>query len=84
MRKEYDLRGGRPNPYARRFGTAAHGTILEQFLWSEHFVRLDDDLAATFPDDQTVNETLRLALKMYGVLAKSKRAASRPRTKPSA
>jgi hypothetical protein len=84
MRKEYDLRGGRPNPYAKRFGTAARAAILEQFLRSEHFVRVDDDLTAAFPDDETVNETLRLALKMKGVLAKPKRAAARPRSKRSA
>jgi hypothetical protein len=84
MRKEYDLQGGRPNPYARRFGTAARAAILEQFLRSEHFVRVDADLAAAFPDDETVNETLRLALKMKGVLAKPKRAAPRSRTKRSA
>jgi hypothetical protein len=46
---------------------------------------VDDDLAASFPDDATVNETLRLALKMNGVLAKPKRATAKPtRTKRSA
>jgi hypothetical protein len=81
MRKEYDLRGGRPNPYAKRLGATGRAAVLERFLRSEHFVRVDDDLAAAFPDDETVNETLRLALKMRGVLAKPKRAAARPRSR---
>jgi hypothetical protein len=84
MRKEYELRSWRPNPYVKRLGAAGRAAILEQFLRSERFVRVDDDLAAAFPDDETVNETLRLALKMNGVLAKSKQPAQKHRSKRSA
>lgn len=84
MRKEYELKGGRPNPYAKRIGAEGRSAILERFLRSEHFVRVDDDLVAAFPDDETVNETLRLALKLKGVLAKPKRATSKPRSKKTA
>jgi hypothetical protein len=85
MRKEYDLHEGRPNPYAKRLGAAGRSAVLERFLRSEHYVRVDDDLAASFPDDATVNETLRLALRMNGVLAKPKRTPPKPtRTKRSA
>jgi hypothetical protein len=84
MRKEYVLTGGRPNPYPKRIGAEGRTAILEQFLRSEHFVRVDDDLVAAFPDDETVNETLRLALRLKGVLAKPKRAAKKSRAKKSA
>jgi hypothetical protein len=82
MRSEYELRGGRPNPYAKRFGVAGRAVVLERFLRSEHFVRVDDDLVAAFPDDESVNRTLRRALKMK--VARPKRAAAKPRTKRSA
>lgn len=84
MRKEYELKGGRPNPYAKRIGAEGRTAILERFLRSEHFVRVDDDLVAAFPDDETVNETLRLALKMKGVLAKPKRSTTKARPKKTA
>ncbi|MCL2777629.1 MAG: hypothetical protein FWD73_06460 [Polyangiaceae bacterium] len=84
MRKEYELKGGRPNPYAKRIGAEGHAAVLERFLRSEHFVKVDDDLIAAFPDDETVNETLRLALKLKGVLAKPKRSTTKSRSKKSA
>lgn len=74
MRKEYDLKGGRPNPYAKRLGAAGRSVLLEQFLRSEHFVRLDADLAEAFEDDAQVNATLRLALQMKAVTGGPKRA----------
>jgi len=84
MRKEYELKGGRLNPYAKRIGVEGRTAILERFLRSEHFVKVDDDLIAVFPDDETVNETLRLALKLKGVLAKPKRSTTKSRSKKSA
>ncbi len=55
LRPEYDfsrLKGKTRGKYARRF---AEGTNL---------VLLDVDVAASFPDAASVNETLRLAVKM--------------------
>jgi hypothetical protein len=63
MRKEYELVGGRSNPYARRIGKAGRAIVLDRFLRSQHYVRLDDDVAEAFPDEAVVNETLRLVLK---------------------
>lgn len=57
---------------------------MERFLRSEHFVKVDEDFVAAFPDDETVNETLRLALKLKGVLGKPKRATTKPRPKKTA
>jgi hypothetical protein len=45
MRKEYKLVGGRSNPYVRRIGKAGRAVLLDRFLRSEHYVRLDDDVA---------------------------------------
>jgi hypothetical protein len=83
MRKEYELHGGRPNPYARRIGAAGQAAVLERFLRSEHFVRLDDDLAAAFADEAQVNATLRLALQMREIAAKPARARPKPPAKKS-
>ncbi len=74
MRREYDLQGGRPNPYARRLGAGGRSVLLERFLRSEHFVRLDPDLAEAFADDAQINATLRLALQMNEVTGGPKRA----------
>jgi hypothetical protein len=81
MRKEYDLHGGRPNPYAKRIGAQGRSVVIERFLRSEHFVRLDADLAQEFTDDAQVNATLRLALQMKEVAGGPKRA--RPKRSPS-
>jgi hypothetical protein len=86
MRAHYDLSGGgKPNPYYKRISPAGRKVLIEQFLQSENLVRLDDDLAKAFPDEATVNETLRLALRMKGVLsAPTRPSPRRPRTKKSA
>lgn len=88
MRAEYDLKslkGSRPNPYAKRLGAAGRKALIARFYAAEQLVRLDDDIAEFFPDAATVNETLRLALQMKGVLAKAKaRRAKSPRAKKSA
>jgi hypothetical protein len=84
MRREYALKNGRPNPYAKRLGATGRAVVLERFVRSEHFVRVDDDLSAAFPDDETVNETLRLVLKMKGLLARPRPPTSKSRTKRSA
>jgi hypothetical protein len=73
MRKEYGLVGGRSNPYARRKGKAGHSIVLDRLLRSEHYVRLDDDVAETSPVETVVNETLRLVLKAK-TLARTGRA----------
>ena len=64
MRKDYDLQGGRPNPYARRLGATGRKKLVERFLESEHLVRLDDEVAKAFPSNQAVNEALRLVLQL--------------------
>lgn len=85
MRREYELQEGRPNPYAKRLGAAGRSVLLERFLRSEHFVRLDPDLAEAFADDAQINATLRLALQMKEVAGGPQRARpKRPSAKKSA
>ena len=51
MQAEYDFSDGIPNPYAQRF----------QEL---NLVSLEPDVKAVFPDSQSVNEALRLLIKV--------------------
>jgi hypothetical protein len=51
MQAEYDFSDGIPNPYAQRF----------QEL---NLVSLDADVKAAFPDSVSVNEALRLLIKV--------------------
>ncbi len=63
MRKEYDFGAGKPNPYAKRIGPTGRSTLLERFLKTEGYVRLDDDVAEVFSNEAAVNEALRLVLR---------------------
>jgi hypothetical protein len=71
MRKDYKLSGGKPNPYVKRMGEGGRSVVLERFLRSEHFVRLDDDVAEAFEDDAAVNEALRLVLRAKALPTRS-------------
>ena len=51
MRSEYDFRGGVRNKYAKRFSEGTNMIVLEP------------DLAAEFPDSQSVSRALRAYLK---------------------
>jgi len=84
VRKDYALRGGRPNPYAKRIGVQGRATVLARFLRSEHFVRIDEDLVEAFPDEASVNEALRIALRLNGVVRAPHRAGPASRKKKSA
>ena len=70
MRREYDLKGGRPNPYAARLGASGRKALVDRFLQAEHLVRLDDDVAASFPSEAAVNEALRLVLRLRDLAPK--------------
>lgn len=85
MRKEYVLQGGRPNPYARRLGAEGREVLIARFLQAEHLVRLDDDVAAAFADEASVNEALRLVLRLrdLGTVKKASPRRSRARREAS-
>jgi len=70
MRDQYDLRAGRPNPYAGRISAAGRAELLRRFREAEHLVRLDDDVAAVFTTEESVNEALRLLLRVREITPK--------------
>lgn len=85
MKKKHELSGPwKANPYYARLGERGRKQLLERYYASEGLIRLDEDLVAAFPDSETVNETLRLALKLKGVLAKAKRTTTKHRSKKTA
>jgi hypothetical protein len=79
MRKEYDFSQSQPNPYAKRLGAAGRRTLVERFLRAEKLVRLDDDIADAFLDDASVNEALRLVLRIRQLAPAKPKRTRRPR-----
>lgn len=78
MRKAYDLRGrGKKNPYPNRLGAAGAEALTARFLRSENLVRLDDDVAAAFTDEASINEALRLVAGLREVGRPSSRKGRR-------
>jgi hypothetical protein len=84
MRKEYDLGAGKPNPYAKRIGAAGRSILLERFLRTEGYVRLDDDVAEAFSNEAAVNEALRLVLRAKALATRAAPASARRRRRKSA
>ena len=75
MREEYELKHGRPNPYADRVGTRGRAQLLRWWTRSNANIRvLPDDVAREFPDTRTTVEALRLVIKLRAV-----KPASKPR-----
>lgn len=70
MREHYDLRAGRPNPYAKRITEAGRDELVRRFHDAERLVRLDDDVAAVFTTEESVNEALRLLLRVREITPK--------------
>jgi hypothetical protein len=64
MRKEYDLEGARPNPYAKRLGASGRKALIDRFLESERLVKLDEEVAEAFRSGEAVNDALRLVIKL--------------------
>ena len=76
MREEYDLKNGRPNPYAKRVGARGRAELLRWWSGAVGNVRvLPDDIAREFPDTKSTVEALRLVVKLRAV--KPKRRPSR-------
>ena len=61
MLPEYDFSKGKRGKYAARY---SHGTNI---------VRLDPDVAALFPDAETVNKALQLAAELLKLPGRKKR-----------
>ncbi len=52
MQEEYDFRGGTRGKYARRYAEGSNVVVLSP------------DVAEAFPDSESVNEALRLLIKL--------------------
>jgi hypothetical protein len=72
MREEYELKQGRPNPYAARIGVRGRAELLRWWAEATANVRvLPDDVAREFPDTESTVEALRLVVKMRAVRPKA-------------
>jgi hypothetical protein len=81
MRDEYDLRSGRPNPYAARFGASGRAELLRWWSRVSAGVRvLPDDVAREFPDDDSTVRVLRLVIQLRAV--KPREGARKRRATP--
>jgi hypothetical protein len=81
MRSEYDLHGGKRNPYAKRIGEKGRKVVVDHYLKAEGLVRLDEDVAEAFGSDEAVNEALRLVLRLRELTPRPPKKAS-PTSKP--
>lgn len=54
MRPEYDFSGG------------VRGKYYKEYLQGTNMVRLEPDVAAVFPDSESVNQALRVLIKAAG------------------
>ncbi len=81
MRVEYDLRAGKPNPYAKRLGEKGREVLVQRYLRAEGLVRLDADIAEAFESEEAVNEALRLVLRLRELAPRAPKKAV-PAIKP--
>jgi hypothetical protein len=71
MREEYELRHGRPNPYAARIGGRGRAELLRWWAATTANVRvLPEDVAREFPDTESTVAALRLVVKLRAVRPK--------------
>jgi hypothetical protein len=71
MREEYELKHGRPNPYAARIGVRGRTELLRWWADATANVRvLPDDVAREFPDTESTVEALRLVATLRAVRPK--------------
>jgi hypothetical protein len=71
MRNEYELKHGRPNPYASRLGKKGRSELVQWWVEATRNVRmLPDDVAREFPDTESTVQALRLVVKLRAVKPK--------------
>ena len=71
MREEYELKHGRPNPYAARIGARGREELLRWWAGTTANVKAAaDDVAREFPDTESTVEALRLVVKLRAVRPK--------------
>ena len=67
LRPEYDLR--------ELLKDGVQGKYADRFQEGTNLVLLDSDVADAFPDDETVNEALRLVIKLTKLPRSKKKSA---------
>lgn len=77
MRKQYDLREGRPNPYVARLGAKGRAELIRWWADVTDGIRvLPADVAREFPDTESTVEALRLVMRLREVKPRSGRQRS--------
>jgi hypothetical protein len=72
MRDEYELKNGRPNPYAARFGAGGRVDLVRWWSRVTQNIRvLPDDVAREFPDTDSTVKALRLVIRLRAVKPKA-------------
>ena len=72
MRDEYELKNGRPNPYAVRFGSRGRADLVRWWSRVTANIRvLPDDVAREFPDTDSTVKALRLVMRLREVKPKT-------------
>lgn len=65
MRNQYDLKNGRPNPYASKLGTKDRDALAKWWASAAGNVRLlPEDVAREFPDTKSTVAALRMVMKL--------------------
>jgi len=65
MRSEYQLKHGRPNPYAAKLGSKGRADLVKWWSTVTSNVRmLPPDVAEEFPDTKSTVDALRLVMKL--------------------
>ena len=70
LRPEYDLR--------QLLRGAEQGRCAERFRQGTNLVLLEPDVAAVFPDEQSVNEALKLVIELTKIPGPKKKALKKP------
>jgi len=70
LRPEYDLR--------QLLRGAEQGRYAERFRKGTNLVLLEPDVAAVFPDEQSVNEALKLVIELTKIPSTKKKALKEP------
>ena len=85
MRDHYDLKGGRPNPYAAKVGQKERAALVRWWSSVAGNVRLlPEDLAREFPDSKSTVAALRMVVKLrkgQPKTALTNRSTARKRTR---
>jgi len=80
MRDQYDLKNGRPNPYASKLGKRDRTALVKWWASAAGNVRmLPEDVAREFPDTKSTVAALRMVMKLRSAGPQSSRAGARKR-----